>query len=216
MMEKLDFKKLNKEYYAPGTSPTLINIPAMKFIMVEGKGNPNDPEGEYKKAVELIYALSYAIKMDCKLSEQPEVSDYIVLPLEGLWWLSDQKDYDFTQKDKYCWISMIRQPDFVDDAMFAKAVATIALKKPQLEVSKAKLSTYQEGLCVQCMHLGLYDEEPATVSKINDYIEQIGRKNAIGTLSSDGKPLRHHEIYLSNPLKCKPSAMKTILRHPVM
>ncbi len=215
-MEKLDYKKLYKELYAPGTSPSLIEVPSMKFLMVEGHGNPNDHDGEYKKAVELLYSISYTIKMSCKGSKQPGIYDYVVPPLEGLWWMGDDNDYDFSKKDHYCWVSMIRQPDFISEAMFAEALQTVAKKKSSLDVSKAKLESFREGLCVQCMHIGPYDEEPATVAKIDAYISQSGKKNAISTLSSDGKMLRHHEIYLSNPLTTKPASMKTILRHPVM
>ncbi len=215
-MEKIDYKKLYKNLYAPGTTPSLIDVPAMKFLMVEGKGNPNIPGGEYQQAVELLYALSYTIKMDYKFSDQPGVSDYVVPPLEGLWWLNDQNDFDFTKKDQYCWISMIRQPDFIGEDMFQAALLKVAHKKPSLDVDKARLELFREGLCVQCMHIGPYDEEPETVKKIDTYVLESGKKNAIGTLSSEGKPLHHHEIYLSNPLKCKPSARKTILRHPVM
>lgn len=215
-MEKIDYKKLYKDLYAPGITPSLVDVPAMKFLMVEGKGNPNTPGGEYQHAVELLYALSYTIKMDCKTSDQAGVSDYVVPPLEGLWWLADQNDFDFTKKDQYRWISMIRQPDFIREEMFEAALQKVAKKKPALDVTKARLELFREGLCVQYMHMGPYDEEPATVAKIDAYVEQIGKKNAIGTLSSEGKPLHHHEIYLSNPLTCRPSAMKTILRHPVM
>ena len=213
-MNKIDYMKLSKDLYAPETEPSLIDVPAMKFLMVEGKGNPNDPGGEYQQAVELLYALSYTIKMDCKRSDQPGVSDYGVLPLEGLWWQED--DFDFTKKDQFCWISMIRQPDFITNDMFEAALLKVAKKKPTLDVGKARFELFREGLCVQCIHIGSFDEEAATVAKIDAYVEQIGKKNAIGTLSSEGKRLLHHEIYVSNPLKCKPSNRKTILRHPVM
>lgn len=215
-MEKLDYKKLYKDLYAPGTAPSLIDVPAMKFIMVEGKGNPNVPDGEYQRAVELLYTLSYTIKMECKNSMQPGSFDYVVPPLEGLWWLNDPKAYDFSKKEQYCWISMIRQPDFITDEMFFAALERVKKKKPTLEVHKARFEVFREGLCVQCMHIGPFDEESATVARIDTYVEQIGKKNAIGTLSPEGKVLHHHEIYLSNALTCKPSAMKTILRLPVM
>lgn len=215
-MNKIDFKKLYKDLYAPGTEPSLIDVPAMKFLMVEGKGNPNTPGGEYQQAVELLYALTYTIKMAYKRSKQPGITDYVVPPLEGLWWLEDQNDFDFTKKDQYCWISMIRQPDFLSEDMFEAALKEVAKKKPTLDVGKARLELFREGLCVQCMHIGSFDEESATVAKIDAYVEEIGKKNAIGTLSPEGKQRLHHEIYVSNPLKCNPSKRKTILRHPVM
>jgi hypothetical protein len=214
-MNKTDFTKLYKEIYAPKTVPAMIEIPKMQFIMVDGHGNPNDAGGEYQRAVELLYALSYSIKMNCINYSDPNTFDYVVLPLEGLWWLEDSTDQDFTQKDLYCWTSMIRQPDFVTQEHFEQAKQLVAKKNPLLDISKARFDTYTEGLCLQCMHIGPYDTEPATIAAMDAYLFQIGKANAIDSLSVEGKLRRHHEIYLSNPMKSKPENRKTILRHPI-
>lgn len=214
-MNKIDFRKQYKEFYAPKKEPSLVEIPAIQFIMVDGHGNPNDPEGEYHKAVELLYSLAYTIKMNCIDYSESSAYDYVVPPLEGLWWLEDMHDMNFTDKDRYCWTSMIRQPDLVTAKHFEKAKQLLARKKPQLDLSKARLETYTEGLCIQCMHIGPYDEEPATLERMEEYCRQISRDNAIGSLTPEGTIKRHHEIYLGDPRKTKPERMQTILRHPV-
>lgn len=217
-MDKIDYKLLNKELYSPKTEPSAINVPAMNFIMVDGYGNPNDEGGEYHQAVELLYALSYTIKMDRKkspLSKDNNCPDYVVPPLEGLWWLEDENDMDFTQKSKFCWTSMIRQPEFITQELFLQAKEVVSKKKPELDVTKARLETFEEGLCVQCMHLGPYDLEPGTIEKIDHFIKSQGLKYAIGAQLPDGKIRRHHEIYLGDPRKTEPSKMKTVIRHPV-
>lgn len=217
--EKLDYKKTDKNLYQPGQKPSVIQVPAMKFIMVNGKGDPNTEDGEYQKAVELLYALSYAIKMGYKRGScPPGYSDYVVPPLEGLWWLADgtTTDSDFTQKEKYCWISMIRQPDFVVGEDFTRACREVAKKKPELDTAKARLETFEEGLCVQILHLGPYSEEPKTLKKLDSFIHESGYRNDIGQTGPDGKSLRrHHEIYLGDPRKTEPSKLKTVLRHPI-
>jgi hypothetical protein len=215
-MNKVDFKKQNKELYAPTKEPCVIQVPTMKFIMVDGQGNPNDTEGEYQKAVELLYSLSYTIKMGNKNNSSDEENyDYVVAPLEGLWWLNDKTDMNFTQKDKYCWTSMIRQPDFITEEIFAQAKAAVQKKKPDLDITKARLETFTEGLCVHAMHIGTYDEEPATIAKIDSFIKGNDLIYDIGTELPDGRTRRHHEIYLSDPRKANPTTMQTILRHPV-
>jgi hypothetical protein len=216
-MDKLDFKKLFPEYYAPKTTPAVIDIPPMQFIIVDGKGDPNTEGGEYQKAVQVLYSLSYAIKMGLKASSNvPEgYADYTVLPLEGLWWFGDGVEIDITKKDNYLWSSMIRQPDFITEEIFRAAKETVRRKKPELEVDKARLEVFREGLCVQVMHLGPYDEEPATVLRMEAHMKEQGYIDDIGMLTPEGSLRKHHEIYLSNPLTTAPSKMKTILRHPV-
>lgn len=218
-MDKIDYKKTNKELYAPKNEPSLIQVPAMNFLMVNGTGNPNNPEGEYHKAVELLYALSYTIKMGMKfgtLGSGKEIfPDYVVPPLEGLWWLNDQNDFDFTQKDKYNWVSLIRQPDFITEEIVQKAKLELTHKKPELDVTKIRLEAFEEGLCIQSMHIGPYDEEPATLAKMEHYLNNNGLVCDIGTTLPNGSIRRHHEIYLADPRKSDPLTMKTILRHPV-
>jgi hypothetical protein len=216
--EKLDYRKRDKELYQPGVKPAVVRVPAMNFIMVDGKGNPNEEGGEYQRAVELLYALSYSIKMGNKKGGGPEGwTDYTVLPLEGLWWLEGgtSADSDFTQKEKYFWTSMIRQPEFVTREIFEKACGETAKKKPGLDTSKARFVTFEEGLCVQVMHIGPYDEEPKTIALMEAFLEESGYRNAIGDTRPDGGVSRHHEIYLGDPRKTEPAKMKTILRHPI-
>ncbi|MCL2108969.1 MAG: GyrI-like domain-containing protein [Oscillospiraceae bacterium] len=199
----IDYKKTQKEFYQPKTTPSVIDVPQMVFIMVDGAGNPNTSE-EYKSALEILYGLSYTIKMNSKT-----VMEYVVPPLEGLWCLNDGSEDWYKDKSKYCWTSIIRQPDFVTLDIFEAAKAKLDKKKPQLDTSKARLEKFTEGLCVQAMHIGSYDNEPRTNADImqfisdNEYVSDIGDKR------------RHHEIYLNDPRKTAPEKLKTIIRVPV-
>ena len=208
-MEKLDYKKEFKEFYNPKSTPSAIDIPEMKFIQVDGRGNPNDEGGQYQQALELLYALTYTIKMAPKSGNAfKDYFEYVVPPLEGLWWLSDSADVDFRDKSSYCWTSMIRQPEFVTAEVFKYALETVE-KKKGLDTSKARLVTFTEGLCVQCMHLGSYDDEPATLAKMREFMAQNG------LISELNDERRHHEIYLGDPRKIEASKRKTVLRYPV-
>lgn len=214
-MEKIDYKKKYKELYLPKTNPVEILVPKMNFIMVDGKGNPNDEYGEYPKAIEILYALSYAIKMNKEIKKEIEgYFDYVVPPLEGLWWLQDD-DMDFSKKDKYLWTSMIRQPEFVTKEIFDFACNEVKKKKPNLDVSKARFEAFNEGLCVQCMHIGTFDEEYKTTEKIDKFIKENNLMNDICGVNEEGKIRRHHEIYLSDPRRVNIEKMKTVIRHPV-
>lgn len=224
-MEKLDYKKEYKDLYMPAAKPSVIDVPAMNFIMVDGKGDPNTEGGEYQQAAELLYALSYTIKMGYKFSDKPGgkpegYTDYVVPPLEGLWWMEegmfDGSDLSaLKHKDEYIWTAMIRQPEFVTREVFELACREAAKKKPGLDMSKARLEVFEEGLCVQTMHIGPYDEEPKTIAQMEAFIEANGYRNAIGDRRPDGSVKRHHEIYLGDPRKTDPSKMKTVLRHPI-
>lgn len=216
-VKKLDYKKEFKDLYMPKNKPSLIEVPAMNFIMVDGKGNPNEEGEEYQKAVELLYALSFTIKMSKMGDEVPEgYFEYVVPPLEGLWWLKDGCYKEgFSDKNEFYWTSMIRQPEFVTKEVFDWACKEVAKKKPNIDVSKARLETFEEGLCVQMMHIGPFDDEPQTIEKIEKYIEENNLKNAISTKLPTGQVRRHHEIYLSDPRKVSIDKMKTVLRHPV-
>ncbi|MBE6054064.1 MAG: transcriptional regulator [Clostridium sartagoforme] len=214
-MEKIDYKKAFKDLYLPKTQPMEIIIPKMSFIMVDGKGNPNDEDGEYKKAVELLYSLSYTIKMNKEIREKIDgYFDYVVPPLEGLWWLKDD-DMDFSKKDKYLWTSMIRQPEFLTKEIFEFACSEVKKKKPNIDVRKARFEEFNEGLCVQCMHIGPFDKEYLTTEKIDKYIKENNLIADINGFNEDGKIRRHHEIYLSDPRKIKVESMKTVIRCPV-
>jgi len=215
MIDKLDYKKAYKELYMPKTLPVLVDVPKMNFIMVDGKGNPNEEGGEYQYAVELLYGLSYAVKMSkLNKSSLEGYFDYVVPPLEGLWWLNDQ-GADFSHKEKYCWISMIRQPEFVINEVFERACIEIRKKKPYLNVLKARLETYTEGLCVQMMHAGPYENESETIARIENYIKDNNLKKSISDVLKNETARRHHEIYLTDPRKTDPKKLKTVLRYPV-
>jgi len=209
MGEKVfDFKKEYKELYMPKDKPELIDVPAMNFIMVDGGGDPNN-NPEFQQATELLYGLSYTIKMSNKKGKQPDgYFEYVVPPLEGLWW-SDEGSFSFEKRDNWKWTLMIRQPEFVNEEVFKWACTELKRKKPELETEKARFEVFEEGLCVQIMHTGPYSTEPGTMKKVEAFLLEQGLKDM---LSSGGK---HHEIYLSDPRKAKPESMKTVLRHPV-
>lgn len=215
MENKLDYKKEFKALYMPKRKPSLIEVPAMNFIMIDGKGDPNAEAGEYQAALEALYALSYTIKMS-KMGEKKLEGyfEYVVPPLEGLWWCEDSK-IDFSDKSKFYWTAMIRQPEFVTKQVFNWACLEAVKKKPKLDFSKARFETLKEGLCVQMMHVGPYDDEPETVEQIENYIKNNNLKNAISTVNDDGSIRRHHEIYLSDPRKTELQKLKTVLRVPV-
>lgn len=211
-MEKIDYKKKYKDLYLPKKEPVAISIPKMIFIMVDGKGNPNEENGEYQKALEILYGLSFTIKMSKMKHQEPKgYFDYVVPPLEGLWCVENKQNADFFQidKSKFQWTSMIRQPEFVTKEVFDWALEQFKNKKPEIDTTKVRYEVWEEGLCVQCMHLGPYDEEPKTIEKIGQFIQNNGYENDIG------EKRRHHEIYLGDPRKTKPENLKTVIRIPV-
>lgn len=204
-----DYKKENKEYYMPPKKPVIIEIPQMNYIAVRGKGNPNDENGEYSKAIKMLYGIAYTIRMSYKGDHKIDgYFEYVVPPLEGFWWQDGIAGVDYTNKDSFNWISLIRLPDFVskDDFEWAKKEAENKKKK---DFSKVEFMTYNEGLCVQCMHIGSYDDEPKTIEKMTDFASENGYKIDIS------ETRMHHEIYLSDPRRCNVSKLKTVLRHPI-
>jgi hypothetical protein len=204
-----DFKKEYKEFYMPKRTPSIVTVPKMNFIAVRGIGDPNDEEGEYKQAIGLLYGIAFTIKMSKKGDHKIDgYFDYVVPPLEGFWWQDGVIGVDYTNKDSFQWISVIRLPDFVTKEDFDWAVTEAAAKKKQ-DFSKVEFFTYDEGLCVQCMHIGSYDDEPATVQLMHDFMEQKGYE-----LDITDKRL-HHEIYLSDARKVAPERLKTVIRHPI-
>jgi len=204
-----DFKKEYKEYYMPAGKPAIIRVPSFNFIAVRGKGNPNEPDGEYSKALNLLYGTAYTIKMSKKTDYRIEgYFDYVVPPLEGFWWQDGTAGVDYSRKEDFNWISVIRLPDFVKKADFDWAVAE-ATRKKKADFSKVEFLTMEEGLCVQCMHVGSYDSEPATVELMHKYIQNQGYELDF----SDTR--LHHEIYLSDPRKVAPDKNKTVIRHPI-
>lgn len=204
-----DYKKEYKEYYMPPKKPTIVNIPKMNYIAVRGQGNPNEEGGEYKQAIGLLYGIAFNIKMSYKGSHKIDgYFSYIVPPLEGLWWQEGKVGIDYTHKENFQWISMIRLPDFVKKEDFDWAVAE-ATQKKQTDYSKVEFFTYEEGLCVQCMHIGSYDNEPATIQAM----EQMAQEN--GYEIDISKERFHHEIYLSDPRRAAEERLRTVVRHPI-
>jgi hypothetical protein len=204
-----DYKKEYKEFYMPKNKPEIIDIPEMKYIAVRGKGDPNVEGGEYKAAIGLLYGIAFTIKMSKKGSRQIEgYFDYVVPPLEGFWWQEGIEGVDYGKKEEFCWISVIRLPDFVSEKDVEWAVEEAGRKKGQ-DFSKVEFLVIKEGLCVQCMHIGAYDEEPATVDKMNRYLQENGYEDDFSA------ERLHHEIYLSDARRVAPEKRKTVIRHPV-
>ena len=211
-----DFKKEYKEFYMPKNKPEIVSVPSMNYIAVRGSGDPNQEDGEYKKAIGLLYGIAFTIKMSKKSDHRIEgYFDYVVPPLEGFWWQGAASAkpnlnaaIDYAHKEDFHWVSVIRLPDFVKEDDFRWAVEEAAKKKKQ-DFSKVGFLTVEEGLCVQCMHIGSYDDEPATVVMMHEFMEQKGYE-----LDITDKRL-HHEIYLSDARKIAPEKLKTVIRHPI-
>ena len=203
-----DFKKEYKEFYLPPVTPTLVDVPPANYIAVRGIGNPNDEGSEYKDSIGLLYGIAFTIKMSKKDGRQIEgYFDYVVPPLEGLWW-SENGEVNYAHKEAFHFISMIRLPEFVSRADFDWAVAE-ATRKKKTDFSKVEFFHYEEGRCVQCMHIGPFDSEPITIGKMKAFAEQQGLSIAIDDVR------RHHEIYLSDPRKTAADKLKTVIRYPV-
>ena len=204
-----DYKKEYKELYMPKNKPEIVTVPKMNYIAVRGKGNPNEEDGAYQNAISVLYAVAYTLKMSYKTDYKIEgFFEYVVPPLEGFWWQEDNAGVDYTDKSKFNWISVIRLPDFVSQKDFDWAVETASQKK-RLDCSSAEFLSIDEGLCVQMMHLGAFDDEPATVAIMDEYIKQNGYTNDMN------KDRLHHEIYLSDARKVAPEKWKTVIRHPI-
>lgn len=204
-----DYKKEYKEFYMPPKKPTIVDVPKMNYIAVRGQGNPNEEDGEYKKAIELLYGIAFTIKMSYKGTHKIEgYFQYVVPPLEGFWWQDNVIGIDYSQKEKFQRIAVIRLPDFVTKEEFGWAVEE-ATKKKKEDFSKVEYFTYEEGMCVQCMHIGSYDEEPLTVEKMHAYMEEQGYELDIT------EERLHHEIYLSDPRRTSEEKLKTVVRHPI-
>ena len=204
-----DFKKEYKEFYMPKNKPGIVSVPGMNYIAVRGQGDPNVEDGEYKQAIELLYGIAYTIKMSKKGDHQIEgYFDYVVPPLEGFWWQDGIDGVDYAHKESFHWISVIRLPDFVTREDLGWAVKE-AERKKKTDFSKVEFLTYDEGLCVQCMHIGPYDDEPATVELMHAFMEEQGY-----VLDITDQRL-HHEIYLSDARKVAPEKLKTVIRHPI-
>ncbi len=205
----VDFKREYKEYYCPKNVPEVITVPQVNYIAVRGSGNPNEPDGAYQRAIGVLYAVAYTLKMSYKSDYKIKgFYEYVVPPLEGFWWQNDVDGVDYTDKAAFNWISVIRLPDFVTPADFDWAVQTAA-KKKKLDCAAAEYFTLNEGLCVQMMHTGAFDDEPRTVAAMDGYLRQNGYENDFSAVRL------HHEIYLSDSRKVAPEKQKTVIRHPI-
>ena len=204
-----DYKKEYKEFYMPKSKPEIVIVPTANYIAVRGQGNPNEDGGDYQKAIAVLYAVAYTLKMSYKTEHKIEgFYEYVVPPLEGFWWQNSCHSIDYSNKDTFNWISVIRLPDFVTKKDFDWAVDT-ATKKKKLDCSSAEFLTIEEGLCVQIMHIGSFDNEPATVAVMDKFLNENGYINDI----SDTR--LHHEIYMSDARKVAPEKWKTVIRHPI-
>ena len=204
-----DFKKEYKEFYMPKNKPEIVTVPKANYIAVRGKGNPNEIDGAYQKAISILYAVAYTLKMSYKTEHKIEdFFEYVVPPLEGFWWQDNVDGIDYADKAAFNWISVIRLPEFITQKDFEWAVETASEKK-KLDCSSAEFLTVDEGLCVQIMHIGAFDDEPQTVALMDEYIAQNGYENDIT------ESRLHHEIYLSDARKVAPEKWKTVIRHPI-
>ncbi len=210
-----DFKKTDSRLYAPGTSPGIIDVPDMPFLMMDGRGDPNTSK-EYAAAVEALYGITYSVKMDGKrmVPPPPGYFDFVVPPLEGLWALDDGGAFlgggmPVGDKGRFVWTMMLRVPEYVTADVLAQAKLRLSRKKPELNASSVRLERFHEGLCAQVMHLGPYDDEPATVARLSRFIHENGyTEDMAGTR-------RHHEIYLGDPRRTAPEKLRTVIRHPI-
>ena len=204
-----DFKKEYKEFYMPKNKPEIVTVPKANYIAVRGKGNPNEIDGAYQQAISILYAVAYTLKMSYKTEHKIEgFFEYVVPPLEGFWWQDNVDGIDYADKAAFNWISVIRLPEFITKKDFEWAVETASEKK-KLDCSSAEFLTVDEGLCVQIMHIGAFDDEPQTVALMDQYIAQNGYENDIT------ESRLHHEIYLSDARKVAPEKWKTVIRHPI-
>ncbi len=205
-----DYKKEYKEFYMPKNKPSIVTIPKMNYIAVRGKGNPNDENGEYKESIGLLYAIAFTLKMSYKGTYKIQgYFEYVVPPLEGFWWQEgNYNTIDYKEKDKLQFISIIRLPDFITKKDFDWAIKEATEKKKQ-DFSKVEFLSYDEGICVQCMHIGSYDNEPTTIDLMHEYMVENGYELDI----TDDR--FHHEIYLSDPRRCDVNKLKTVIRHPI-
>lgn len=204
-----DYKKEYKEFYLPPRKPTIVTVPSMNFVAVRGQGDPNEEGGAYQAALQLLYGIAFTIKMAPKAGHDMDgYFTYVVPPLEGFWWIEGLDGMDYARKADFSWVSCIRLPDFVTREDFDWAIAE-ATRKKKADFSAAEFLTIEEGLCVQCLHVGPYDDEPATVAAMEDFLAEQGYENDF----SDTR--LHHEIYLSDARRTAPEKLRTVIRHPV-
>ena len=218
-----DFKKEYKEIYMPKKKPEIVTVPKANYIAVRGKGDPNEEGGEYKVSIGLLYTIAFTLKMSKRTGHEIEgYYDYVVPPLEGFWWQEGTKEIDFSRKEDFCWISVIRLPDFIKKEDFEWALKEAEHKK-KTDFSKVEFLAIEEGLCVQIMHIGAYDDEPESVALMDEYLVKEGYENDFSEIQPEyeknklelGNVRLHHEIYLSDARKVESARRKTVIRHPV-
>lgn len=204
-----DFKKEYRKFHMPAGRPEIVTVPKANYIAVRGKGNPNEEDGAYQKAIGVLYAVAYTLKMSYRTDYRIEgFFEYVVPPLEGFWWQEGVEGIDYSDKSTFCWISVIRLPDFVTEKDFDWAVES-ATKKKKIDCSSAEFLAMDEGLCVQMMHTGPFDDEPASVELMDKFISENGYRNDFSATRM------HHEIYLTDARKVAPEKWKTVIRHPI-
>lgn len=204
-----DFKKEYREFYLPKAKPEIVTVPCANYIAVRGRGDPNEENGAYQRAIGVLYAVAYTLKMSKRAGHEIEgFFDYVVPPLEGFWQMPDTETVDYGRKSDFRWISVLRLPDFVTKADFDWAVEAAA-KKKKLDCSKAEFLTVDEGLCVQTLHLGSFDDELESVAKMDAFLRENGYENDLNDVRL------HHEIYLSDPRRVAAEKRKTDIRHPI-
>lgn len=204
-----DFKKEYKEFYMAKNKPQIVDVPRVNYIALRGKGDPNEENGEYQKAISVLYAVAYTLKMSYKTDYRIDgFFEYVVPPLEGFWWQDNIDGVNYSDKSSFNWISVIRLPDFVTEKDFKWAIET-AEKKKKLDCSSAEFLTVDEGLCVQIMHIGAFDDEPKAVAIMDRFLEDNGYENDMNDKRF------HHEIYMSDARKVAPEKWKTVIRHPI-
>ena len=204
-----DFKKEYKEFYLPKNKPEIVTVPKANYLAVKGIGNPNEEDGAYPKAISMLYTIAYTLKMSYKTDYRIDgFFEYVVPPLEGFWWQEGVEGIDYTKKETFQWISVIRIPEFISKKDIAWAIATAKKKKKQ-DCSPVQFLTIEEGICVQMMHIGAFDEEPATVECMDRYLEEQGYENDFS------ETRLHHEIYLSDARRVVPEKWRTVIRHPI-
>ncbi|MBM6979843.1 MAG: GyrI-like domain-containing protein [Actinomyces succiniciruminis] len=204
-----DYKREYKEFYAPPRRQGIVDVPAMNFIAVRGSGDPNREDGEYQQAIGLLYAVAFTIKMSRRAGHLMEgYFDYVVPPLEGFWWQAGAGDVDYSHKERFEWIAAIRLPDFVTEAEFGWALEE-ATRKKHADFSRVQFMPLLEGLCVQCLHVGPYDDEPATLALMHEFAQSEGYVPDFSDVR------RHHEIYLSDARRVAPERLRTVIRHPI-
>lgn len=206
-MAKIDYKKEYKQLYsASKTKPSWVEVPKLNYLMINGEGDPNT-SNEYKDAMEALFPVSFKVKF---ISKQEESRDYVVMPLEGLWWVEDMEDFSIEDKNSWKWTAMILQPDFITKSMIKKAMDEVREKKNPAALSKIQFKSLEEGLSAQIMHIGPYSEEGTAVEKLHNFIKEEGYD-----FEGNENCMKHHEIYLSDMRRTKVEKLRTIIRQPV-